>query len=289
MTFREKLYVKFNIYIYIGYLDDKNIYFPEIIICCTNVNESESTFNELKIKFVEDIINLTKRVDPNINSIGKYNNTNNLVIILNGKYSLKEITLPKKELISQNYGNQSQNQNNFSSNTNNKLTTNNNSSNEQYKSNQNKNYSDTSPNNVQLQKKIEEVKPKISQNVPDVKKKNGNNEIKKSPVKDSKELESLLNIMIDMRKINQKIKLSLNKTSTQEIYYPISCGWLKKYLEYTNLKDIYNNKYIYNAIDNIVSDPNKHITNAEILLYLKNQPDIINMINEIQINSPINN
>ena len=97
MIVREKLVIKFNLHIFIGYLDDKKIFNSEIIIRCSNENESVSLFNELKTKAIKDIIELTKRIDQNISSIGKYNNTNILVIILNEKYSLKKITSQQKE------------------------------------------------------------------------------------------------------------------------------------------------------------------------------------------------
>ena len=70
MIVREKLVIKFNLHIFIGYLDDKNIFNSEIIIRCSNENESVSLFNELKTKAVKDIIELTKRLEPNLSSIG---------------------------------------------------------------------------------------------------------------------------------------------------------------------------------------------------------------------------
>ena len=116
-----------------------------------------------------------------------------------------------------------------------------------------------------------------------------NNEDDKSSIKISKEIEDLLNIMIELIKINKKIKSSLDKSIKQETYYPLNYDWLKKYLENTKLNDIYNNQSIYDKIDNIISKPNEHLTNSEILLNLQNQPDIMKIINKNQINSPINN
>ena len=81
----------------------------------------------------------------------------------------------------------------------------------------------------------------------------------------------------------------MDKSIKQETYYPLNYDWLKKYLENTKLNDIYNNQSIYDKIDNIISKPNEHLTNSEILLNLQNQPDIMKFINKNQINSPINN
>ena len=85
-----KICIKYNLYIYIGYLNDKKIFQTEIIICCSNEHECKNIVDELKIFNLTNFLFLTKRLDENNPDIGKFNNTNNIVIILNEKYSLKE-------------------------------------------------------------------------------------------------------------------------------------------------------------------------------------------------------
>ena len=201
-------------------------------------------------------------------SIGKYNNTNNLVIILNGKYSFKEEVPKKEEKISKNIKNKGI---------------------LGLKLNKNKTH-------INFFKSLNEQQKNSLQNKEEIKEAESNkiikkekNETDKLSIKISEEIEDLLNIMIDTRKINKKIKSSLDKSIKQETYCPLNYNWLKKYLENTKLNDIYNNQSIYDTIDNIISKPNEHMTNSEILLNLQNQPDIMKIINKNQINSPINN
>ena len=85
-----KICIKYDLYIYIGYLNDKKIFQTEIIICCSNEHECKNIVDELKIFNLTNFLFLTKRLDENNPDIGKFNNTNNIVIILNEKYSLKE-------------------------------------------------------------------------------------------------------------------------------------------------------------------------------------------------------
>ena len=83
-------------HIYAGELDGKKIFQSEIMICCPSENECAKIFNEFKGITLENFIALTKRVDEKNSYIGKYDNTNNIVIILNGKYIINKTT-PKKD------------------------------------------------------------------------------------------------------------------------------------------------------------------------------------------------
>ena len=71
-----KICIKYNLYIYIGGLNDKKIFQCEIIVCCSNEYECKNIFDELKIIKLTNFLYFIKRIDENNPNIGKYYNAN---------------------------------------------------------------------------------------------------------------------------------------------------------------------------------------------------------------------
>ena len=97
MIVKDKILIKYNLYIFIGYIDGNKIYNSEIMILCSSEDESQRLFLGFKSKTIDEFLKFTNRFDKNIQDIGKYNNTNNLVIILNRKYSISNESFLLKE------------------------------------------------------------------------------------------------------------------------------------------------------------------------------------------------
>ena len=276
-----KMFIKYNLHIYIGNIDDKNIFHTEIIIIGTDEKETISIFNELNTKTIEDFINLTKRIDENVHDIGKYNNTNNLVIIINDNYLIPKRDIPKNETISstrENFGiqgNTSAQKINKDSNNNNSILPNNINSSMNFNNNSNE---------VSLKKSAQKLDEDNQQ-----KEKTGSNKgprIEKYTL--NKEIENLLNIIIDMKKIKGGINSQLNEKSELKHYFSLNYDWLKNYLEVTNLNKIYNNEYINNSVNQMINSKNK-ISNLEIILNIKYQHEFMKIIDNNPINSLTNN
>ena len=234
------------------------------MICCNSEDECEKLFIGFKSQTIGEFLKLTNRCDKNSADIGKYNN--NLVIILNGKYSIINEPSPKEE------------------NKLNKVNSN------EIIGIKNKNSSDN------IQKTNNQIK--FNQN----NQQNGpgnfiNNQIKNigqaGQIKlnnlQRKEIVDLLNIIIDIIKLNIKINHNWNKDSALEEYYPINFEWLTIYLDCYNLKNLFYNQIIYKIIYNIITKAQKHLTNDEVLFYLQSSPDIKDIINKIPINNQMNN
>ena len=184
MIVKDKILIKYNLFIFIGYIDGNKIYNSEIMILCSSEDESQRF--GFKSKTINEFLKLTNRFDKNIQDIGKYNNTNNLVIILNGKYSINnESFLLKENSIKQINSNEN---NVIKSNI--KSNDNNHKANNQINQNQNnqQKYFENFTNNQQKNFGQDQIKPDNLQR---------------------KEILDLLNIMIDMTKLKRKINYNL--------------------------------------------------------------------------------
>ena len=103
-----------------------------------------------------------------------------------------------------------------------------------------------------------------------------------------KGVKNVIYIMIDKIRIKNKIKVNLNKESHSEIYYLINYDWFEKYLEYTNLKTLYNNETLNQKIENLISDF-KQNTNEDVFLKILNLTELNDIINNKSINFSENN
>ena len=271
MIAHNKIFIKFNLHIYIGVIDEKNIFQSEILICCTSENESKHIYNEFKSISMEYFIALTKRVDENNPYIGKYYDTNNIVVILNRKYQINKAAPPKKEkdnLIQMKQILQNQGNNNFYNNRNAQNKINMKKQNDVNKA-QNNQQKQFDINNIQVIKN--EVKPIIK-----------DNNISR------KEIDNLLYIIIELKQLKRKISSKLNKNSTYEIMYPISYDWLNAYLDCYNLKVLNKNKNLYNTIESLINQCQNNTPNERILSMVKNQDDIQKIINNYPCGNPKN-
>ena len=266
-----KIFIKFNLHIYIGVIDEKNIFQSEILICCTSENESKHIYNEFKSISMEYFIALTKRVDENNPYIGKYYDTNNIVVILNRKYQINKAAPPKKEkdnLIQMKQILQNQGNNNFYNNRNAQNKINMKKQNDVNKA-QNNQQKQFDINNIQVIKN--EVKPIIK-----------DNNISR------KEIDNLIYIIIELKQLKRKISSKLNKNSTYEIMYPISYDWLNAYLDCYNLKVLNKNKNLYNTIESLINQCQNNTPNETILSMIKNQADIQKIIDDYPCGNPKN-
>ena len=101
-----------------------------------------------------------------------------------------------------------------------------------------------------------------------------------------KEIDNLIRIIIDIKKLKRNVNAKLNKNSNYEILYPISHNWLNTYLDCCNLKNIKNS--LYDTIESLININQKETSNDAILAMVKNQPNIQNIINNFLINKPLN-
>jgi len=266
-----KVIIKFNNYIYIANIDNSKIFICEIMILSSSETECNQIFENFKAITIDDFIKLTKRSDKNVSNIGKYNNTNNIVVILNENYSIPNEELPPtNENISQ-YEDNSYSNINFSDNKGGDLN-----KNKMHNINMKTHINSDISDNAQKKeinkdnKKENIIKPEMIDNF------------------EKKELVNIMKIKIDLIKIKMKIKENIKKDSKYEIYYPINCEWLKTYLSLTNLQGIYNNQEINNTIEYIIKNSQKNVTNNEIISNLKMQSNIKMIINNNPINNQIN-
>ena len=200
MVAYEKLYLIYNLNIYYGYLNDKGIYIPEILFCCSKQNEMTQLKEDLKTSQIHVILQNTKRIDNNIPEIGKYKDTNTKIIVLKGHYFIKQ----KKEI--------------------------------------------------------------------------------------KNEIENLIKIIIDQKKIIRNIQIPLNKNRKYKIYYVIDYQWLLNYLEYYKLNNLYYDQNIHITLQNIFVNSPVHLTNEEILENAKQMTEFANMLyNYSNLISPSNN
>ena len=162
------------------------MYIPEIMICRYNQDELAKLIYELKINQIHYILRQTRKKDNNIPDIGIYKNTNIKIVIIREKYIInnreKAPFFPQGEIQNNNKNNQQNQDKNFNGSYNmwNVLNGQNNGT-------PNFNAKVFGQNNL------------------------NNNSINNGGMNFRKEIENLINILIDMKKITKKIKVPLNK------------------------------------------------------------------------------
>ena len=98
MIAHNKLFLIHKLNIYFGYINEKGIYIPEIIFSCSKQNEMKLLIEDLKTNPIHVILQKTKRNDNNIKDVGKYKNTDIIIVILKGKYIIEQKKEIKKEV-----------------------------------------------------------------------------------------------------------------------------------------------------------------------------------------------
>ena len=93
-----------------------------------------------------------------------------------------------------------------------------------------------------------------------------------------KELEDLIYIIIDMKRITKKTKKTLNKDIKIEKYYPINFKWLLKYIEYYKLNNLYLDQCINKTLENTIINAPDNLSNEEILEKAKLLKEFINIL-----------
>ena len=79
--------------------------------------------------------------------------------------------------------------------------------------------------------------------------------------------------------MRKKRKQPLNKNRNWEIYYPITIDWLKKYIEYYKLSDLYKNQIINQTFENIIFNSIENLSNEIIIENAKLQTEFCQIIN----------
>ena len=267
MIANSALYLMLNDRIYCGYIDNKNIYIPEIIIYFSDEGEFKMLVNLLKFTKIDFILQETKIINNNYSNIGIYSNTNIKIIILNNKYTIhkkEETNLNTQAFLQQHikergYG--------FRGNIYDNM---NNEQNEQ-----------NWQNNQIIRK---DLKP-TTYNQP-VKK----NDLNNVPIR--KEIVNFIYIIIDMKKIIKKMKKPLVQNSQYEKYYIINFEWFLEYINFFNLYNLYTNPAINQTVEFIINNSSKDLSNEEIIANAKSNKDffltILNYSNIIKSNNFVN-
>ena len=90
MIANEKLIIIYYYNIYIGKINEKIIFIPEIMMLCQDFGDLKKLFDELKTLPIQNILLNTKRKNNNISDIGIYKNTNIKVYIIQGNYIINQ-------------------------------------------------------------------------------------------------------------------------------------------------------------------------------------------------------
>ena len=264
MIAQGKLFINHNLNIYYGNINEKIIYIPEIMFCCSSQDELSKFIYELKATQINNILQQTKRKDNNISDVRIYKDTNIKIIILKGNYIINK----KEESQRSDQNGQGkipffppggvQKNNNFSQQNNNMNLIGNNNMNGMIGLNNNNQNGNWNGQNNQINQQIQ------------------NNMIRK-------EVENLIYIIIDIKNIIKKLKYPLKrdkKDNKYEKYYPINFQWFWKYMEHYKLYNLYKNKNINQFLDYIINNNNQiYLSSVDIFLNAKQQPQFLNIIN----------
>ena len=245
----DKFIVANNFIIYIGVINEKIKYIPEILINCQDFGEIKKLFEELKIHSIQNILQDTKRINNNIPDFGIYKNTNTKIIIIQGNYNINK-NEEKIHVV------------NISPKKN--------------------NHAKEQKINIQIKDEvqIDALKNDSNKDKPPII--NNDTIIKK-------EIKNIIDIIIDFYIIRRKRKVPLNKNSKLEKYYLININWIKKYNEYYKLSDLYKNQIIHKTLQNIINNMPENLSNEIIFENARLQPEFNNLIYNYSLNIISNN
>ena len=99
-----------------------------------------------------------------------------------------------------------------------------------------------------------------------------------------KEIEYLINIIIDMKKIILKIKKPLNKDSKIEKYFPLNKQWFNGYRQHYHFDNLLKDKIINETIDKIINNSTNILSNKEIFLNASTKKEFTSIINNYSNN-----
>ena len=267
-----KLILNQNLNIFYGGINDNiikeiPIYYPEIIIYCENKDELKNIYNLLKNRGINIILKNSQRLNNNFTNIGTYNKINK-ILILNGKYKIDK----KEELNQGNYHLSEKPSQNVGSgelgytlmHIGNFLNNENQNTNVKYA---HKNYNQNNHN-------FNEIKQndKIALDT--------NKKLEKNDKLIRKEVENLLNIIIEINLIRKKINEPLNKNSNFEIYYSLNRDWMKKYFNHYKILNMFYDKKINQLFEETIKNSSFGLSNKEIIMNAKTSSEFTNIINQ---------
>ena len=102
----------------------------------------------------------------------------------------------------------------------------------------------------------------------------------KEIMKKKNQIEKLIYIMIDLRKTNIKINLSLDKNTYYEKYYLINSDWFNEFSKNSQMNILFNNNIIFNSIKAVACN-NFNMSNKNILDILKKDKTVEKEIDNI--------
>jgi len=111
-------------------------------------------------------------------------------------------------------------------------------------------------------------------------------------LKKKKQMDNLIYLYIDIKKINYKINLPLNNNSEFEKYYLINLNWFNNYIKNKQMNYLFNNNIINSKLNSIITN-NYTLSNKNLLDKLKSDSsfnqEFENISGKLEINnSPIN-
>ena len=222
-------------------------------------------------------IEISKDYQKNYSKIGEFPNPENSIINLKNGVSYNDIqneSIYKNRIFL------------YDSNPNKNQQFNQNKLNYQLNNNSLSNQFNTKPNQLQNYQNFnrQEINPNQLNNV----KKDNNIQI----LKKKEQIDNLVYLFIDSKKINFKINLPLINNSELEKYYLINLNWFNNYINNKQINYLFNNNIIISKINFIITN-NYNLSNKDIFDKLKSDfsfnQELENLCNKIEINNyPIN-
>ena len=298
---QKKLILIYEDVIHIGILDYNHIFIPEILILCTGKDNLTTISKEIKYNSIENFKNQTTIVGKKLGcDIGKYKGLN-IVVFLNTNNKIENCFTENKN--SHNYNNLKKeiNSNDIILQKNGKFQNYPNNSNdiEQLpkpgfinKNQQLIQQNFNNPFNNNLQSIQINIKPNEQQNFKNNQFVNANININGEILKKKKQIENLIYLIIDLKKINVKINLPFNFNSELEKYYLINSNWFNNYISNNQVNYLFNNNIINSKINSFITN-NYKLSNKDIFNNLKSDfyfnQELENLCYKLVINnSPIN-
>ena len=99
-----------------------------------------------------------------------------------------------------------------------------------------------------------------------------------------KEIEFLINIIIDMKKIILKLKKPLNKDCKIEKYFPLNKQWFNEYIQHYDFDILFKDKIINETLDKIINSSTDILSNKEVFLNSSTKKEFTNIINNYSNN-----
>jgi hypothetical protein len=217
----KKIIIQLNLVLNVGFIDENNIFKPEIIFLCSGEESLKTIKNDIKISGYSNVLKKVKIKEKNV---ATYNNNDNSILVL---------FINEKLISAENYS-INKNVNNGSINLMNLNT-----------------YINPKGNQNQVLGKIsKESRHKSSEKVKIINEGRYGSVQNVAPEEEklNKSTKNMLLALIDLEKIKKKTSLPLNANNNKlNKYYLLNFEWFLSYIKLYNLNELYN-KFINNKI-----------------------------------------